>query len=211
MLLVKTPNIVKKLFPKLVWDVPTTNKEVYLTFDDGPTPEITNWVLAQLQQFNAKGTFFCIGKNIHENPEIFARLLQEGHSVGNHTNNHHNAWKVGYKCYIKNTLRAEEEIIDNYPAFKEKKLFRPPYGKFTPKIVNHLKQQQYTIVGWDIISEDYDATLSIEKVYNNVINHVQPGSIIVFHDSVKAFKNLKEVLPRVLTYLSDNGYTFKAL
>ncbi|GLB50986.1 polysaccharide deacetylase [Neptunitalea chrysea] len=212
MLLVKTPKIIKLLFQKLVWNIPANKKVVYLTFDDGPTKEITEWVLKQLEQYHAKATFFCIGKNITEEPEIFNKIIHAGHAIGNHTYNHLNAWKTNQKNYMNNVLQTEEVIKEYYPEFTEnRKLFRPPYGKFTPSLIKRLRKECYTIIAWDIISEDYDTTLTTEKVYNNVVNHVEPGSIIVFHDSKKAFKNLHNVLPKVLEHLSNKGYTFKAI
>lgn len=211
MLFVKTPKIVKRIFPKLIWEVPTVAKEVYLTFDDGPTPEITEWVLQQLALYNAKATFFCIGKNIDAEPDVFLKILAAGHTVGNHTHNHVNGWKVPAKPYLENTLKAEESILRRYPGFSNKKLFRPPYGKFTNRLVNGLLEYHYKIVAWDIITEDYDSRLQPEEVFNNVLKYVSPGSIIVFHDSVKAYNNLKVVLPKVLRFLNEQGYCFKAL
>lgn len=211
MLFVKTPYIVKQCFTKLTWDIPTREKEVYLTFDDGPTPEITEWVMDQLALYNAKATFFCIGKNIEENPDIFKKILQNGHSIGNHTYNHLNAWKTNSKTYLSNTKKTEESILKLYPDFAKHKLFRPPYGKFTPSLINQLKRSNYNIIAWDIISEDYDKNLPPEKVFNNVKNNISPGSIIVFHDSVKAFNNLEPVLPAVLYFLKEQGYTSRAL
>jgi len=211
MLLVKTPKLLKLLFAKLVWNMPTKEKVVYLTFDDGPTAEITEWALAQLKVFNAKATFFCIGKNIEAEPEIFKKIIDNGHTIGNHTYNHLNGWKNKTDYYIENTLKTEDTILKYYPEFTNKKLFRPPYGKFTPAIVRILKAKKYNIIAWDIITEDYNAKLPPEKVFNNVTKHVTPGSIIVFHDSVKAHKNLKAVLPKTLNYLHEQGYTFKKL
>lgn len=211
MLLVKTPKLFKILFPKLVWSIPARTKEVYLTFDDGPTPEITEWVLQQLALYNAKATFFCIGKNVDANPEVFKQIVDAGHSIGNHTQNHLNAWKVTKEQYLLNVKEAEGRIINLYPEFKSKKLFRPPYGRFTNAIVRQLKNDHYTVVAWDIITEDYDKKVSPEKVFQNVIKYVSPGSIIVFHDSVKAFGNLRQVLPKILQFLYLNGYQFSVL
>lgn len=211
MLFVKTPHIIKKLIPSVTWDIPTTEKVVYLTFDDGPTPEITEWVLAQLEVFNAKATFFCIGKNIEEHTDIFNKVVSAGHAIGNHTHNHLNAWKTSKENYLNNTLKAETTLLNKYPEFAQKKLFRPPYGKFTPAIIKQLKSNGNKVIGWDIISEDYDQKKTAEAVFNNVMNHITPGSIVVFHDSVKAFKNLEKVLPKVLQNLQQQGYRFKAI
>ncbi|SFU57797.1 Peptidoglycan/xylan/chitin deacetylase, PgdA/CDA1 family [Pustulibacterium marinum] len=211
MLFVKTPQFLKKIIPSVTWDIPTTEKVVYLTFDDGPTPEITEWVLDQLALFNAKATFFCIGKNIDANPKIFRKILSEGHSVGNHTYNHMNAWKTNKRIYLENSFKTENSILKLHPHFKSKKLFRPPYGKFTPSILKRLRKENYQVVGWDIITEDYDKNRTPSKVLLNVTKNITPGSIIVFHDSVKAFKNLEEVLPKTLTFLEKEGYVMKSI
>lgn len=211
MLFVKTPYIIKKLIPSVTWDIPTTEKVMYLTFDDGPTSEITEWVLNQLAIYNAKATFFCIGKNIEQHPEIFNKIITNGHSIGNHTHNHLNAWKTPKETYLANASKAEETLLNNYHEFATKKLFRPPYGKFTPAIVKQLRANGNQVIAWDIISEDYDQKKTAEAVCINVLTNVKPGSIVVFHDSVKAFKNLKTALPQVLKTLAHEGYTFKSL
>lgn len=207
---VKTPKIIAQVFSNLTWNIPTKEKVVYLTFDDGPTPDITQWVLEQLQQYNAKATFFCIGKNIANHPDIFHEIVQDGHSIGNHTHNHLNAWKTDVNNYITNTTQTEEEIRKHYPE-KPNKLFRPPYGKINLKSTKQLLKNGYKIIMWDILSADFDQKITKEKCLKNVLTNIDNGSIIVFHDSIKASKNLKYVLPKVLDKLHKEQYHFKAL
>ncbi len=203
---IKTHFIIKKLFPNLIWDIPNKEKKIYLTFDDGPTPEITQWVLAELEKHHAKATFFCIGKNIAAHPEIFNTIIEKGHSIGNHTYNHLNGWKTKTEHYIENSLLCENNISN-----LQSKLFRPPYGKITAAQAKELRQLGYKIIMWDVLSADFDQTISPEKCLENVLKNTQNGSIIVFHDSVKAYKNLEYVLPRALDYLTKNNYSFEKL
>ncbi|MEO1032425.1 MAG: polysaccharide deacetylase family protein [Bacteroidota bacterium] len=215
----KTPGFVKTLFPNFVWNVNTTKKELYLTFDDGPTPDITEWVLQTLKMYNAKATFFCIGKNIESNPEVFQKILIDGHSVGNHTYDHLKGWQCKTKMYVGNT-----ELTDSVMAFQVQnlkfandhnlgtlKLFRPPYGKFKTKQSKKLQRLGYRIILWDVLSYDWDKTVSEAICLKNVISAAKAGSIIVFHDSVKAARNLKYALPKVLDHYSAEGYAFKAI
>lgn len=196
------------LFPQYMWRKKTSQKKVYLTFDDGPTPVITPWTLDQLNQHNAKATFFCIGQNIDANPEIFRQLVDSRHIIGNHTDDHCNGWQTATTSYAKSVQKCTDKILRVIPSVS---YFRPPYGKITRKQAREVRSMGYTIVMWDIISGDYDADLSPEKCLENVIRKIRPGSIIVFHDSVKAFPNLEHVLPRTLEYLKENGYEFGAL
>jgi len=193
---IKTHKIIKRLFPKLIWDIPNNEKIVYLTFDDGPTIEVTNWVLNQLGIYESKATFFCIGKNIKQNPEIFNRIISDGHSVGNHTFNHLNGWKTPTDRYIDN---SKFEVQNS-------RLFRPPYGKIKPNQARELRNLGYKIIMWDVLSADFDEKITPEKCLNNVISNVESGSIIVFHDSIKAFRNLEYVLPKTLQFLKQNGF-----
>ncbi|HEX8561833.1 MAG TPA: polysaccharide deacetylase family protein [Flavobacterium sp.] len=204
----KTHKVVKLLLPKLVWDIPTIEKTVYLTFDDGPVPEITEWVLEQLSGYQAQATFFCIGDNIRKNGDVFELLRQSGHKIGNHTFNHRNGWKTRNEEYFENVHQCEILLAD---ANIEDKLFRPPYGKIKPSQSRKLRKMGYKIIMWDIISFDFSQSVSAEKCLENVLENVEPGSIIVFHDSVKAFNNLKYVLPKTLAYLKENGYTCAAV
>ncbi len=197
------------MFPNYVWDIATSKKELYLTFDDGPTPEITNWVLETLKQFNAKATFFCIGSNIEKHPEIFQNILNSGHAIGNHTQHHVKGWKTKTKAYLKEVDIAQSVI--NLEPKNQDYLFRPPYGQIKPKQGKKLIELGYKIIMWDVLSFDWEQEISEEKCLDNVISKSKKGSIIVFHDSIKASKNLTFVLPKVLEIFSKKGYKFKAL
>lgn len=209
---IKTPLVVKKMFPNYIWDIASANKTIYLTFDDGPTPEITNWTLNTLNKFNAKATFFCIGNNIEKHPVIFQNILEEGHSIGNHTHNHIKGWKTKTEAYLSNISKAQK-IIHSKKNDSDNtiNLFRPPYGKITTKQGNSLINKGYKIIMWDILSFDWDDKVSKETCLNNVIKKTTNGSIIVFHDSVKASKNLQYVLPKVLEHFSHLNYKFSAI
>ncbi len=203
MYLVKTPWWLKLLYGRqLTWNIPTKGKEIYLTFDDGPHPTITPFVLDQLRAYNAKATFFCIGKNVEQHPKVYRRIIDEGHKVGNHTYDHLNGWKTTDKDYFENISKASK-IIDSH-------LFRPPYGRITKFQAKHLSGL-FKIVMWDVLSADFDITISKEKCLANVLSNIQPGSIIVFHDSEKAFPRLEYVLPNVLQFLKDNNYNSKTI
>jgi peptidoglycan/xylan/chitin deacetylase (PgdA/CDA1 family) len=191
------PRFIQRLYPERVWAFSHVKDSVFLTFDDGPIPEITPWVLDELKKHNAKATFFCIGENVKKHPEIFQRILAEGHSVGNHTFNHLKGAKTETSTYIENTLLAEELI--------HSKLFRPPYGKITSKQAKILHEKGFKIVMWDIISYDFDANISEEQCLQNVLKNIKPGSVVVFHDSRKAEKNLRYVLPKVLEFIGEKG------
>lgn len=210
---IKTNSIIKKIFSKYVWDLPNNENKVYLTFDDGPTPQITEWVLEQLDQHNAKATFFFIGKNIEANASIFTKTINEGHAIGNHTFNHLNGWKTSTDEYSTNISLCDDAISDlTLDDSKNKsKIFRPPYGKITPKQAAKVLKKGYKIVMWDVLSADFDQTISREKCLGNVVSNVKPGSIIVFHDSVKAFKNLEYTLPKVLDYLDENNFIYETI
>ena len=181
-------------------------KEVYLTFDDGPIPVITPWVLEQLKIYNAKATFFCIGDNIRKHPDVFKQIINQKHRIGNHTFNHLKGWKYNTKTYLENILLAQE-LIPN----QGKKLFRPPYGKITLEQSKRLRNLNYTIIMWDVLSADFDKSLTAEDCIKNVLKKVTNGSIVVFHDSQKSFPRLKETLPKVLNELQKRGYIFKKI
>ena len=208
---IKTPVVAKKMFPNYIWDIPTTAKTIYLTFDDGPTPKITNWTLKTLKDFNAKATFFCIGKNIKKNPEIFQNILNDGHTIGNHTQNHIKGWKTSSKKYLKNIEEAKTSIEKQNPNIEPVRFFRPPYGQVTPKQGKKLIALGYKIVMWDVLSFDWDKNVSEATCLENVISKAKSGSIIVFHDSIKASKNMKYALPKVLEHFSNLNYTFSAI
>ncbi len=202
MYLVKTPKFIQNLFPNYTWKIPSTHKTVYLTFDDGPIPEVTPWVLEQLAAYQAKATFFCVGDNVQKHPQVFQQVIKEGHTVGNHTYNHLKGWSTDNVPYFHNVRHCAHLVKSS--------LFRPPYGKMKPKQRQFL-QRHYRIVMWDILSGDFDPTISNEQCLNNVMRNVEAGSIIVFHDSLKAEEKLRYVLPKVLEQLSAQGYTFEAL
>ncbi|MCF7567455.1 polysaccharide deacetylase family protein [Sabulilitoribacter arenilitoris] len=215
---VKTPLLVKRMFPNYIWDIPTTNKTIYLTFDDGPTPEITNWTLNVLKQYDAKASFFCIGNNIEEHPRIFQDILNGGHVIGNHTHNHIKGWKTKTKDYLNNISEAQNVINSQITNSKNSELrtqnselFRPPYGQIKPKQGKKLIELGYKIIMWNVLSFDWDAKVSPKNCLNNVISKTTNGSIIVFHDSIKASKNMKYALPKVLEYFSGKGYRFESL
>ncbi|TXD82416.1 polysaccharide deacetylase family protein [Subsaximicrobium wynnwilliamsii] len=255
---VKTPWLFRKIFPNYVWNVKTDEKIIYLTFDDGPTPEVTDFVLDTLNAHQAKATFFCIGNNVEKHPKLFQRILAEGHRVGNHTQNHTKGWETTTAAYLQDVAAAEgiiqdskfkvqglgfevqdsgfnteisrqnskakntskvslEDLGDNQQSSIDNlqssipKLFRPPYGLIKPAQSKQLMQLAYKIVMWDVISFDWEQELSEEKCLQNVISNTESGSIIVFHDSIKASKNMMYALPRMLAYFSEKGFRFESL
>lgn len=211
---VGVPKFIRKLYPERIWEIPTEKEEVFLTFDDGPIPEVTLWVLDLLAKFNAKATFFCIGDNILKNPTVFNQILSEGHTVGNHTHNHLKGWKTTTNLFVENVERCQKaivETIDNNNKYPNSTLFRPPYGKMTSTQAKMLQAKGYKIIMWSILSYDYDAKTSGEQCLNNVLENIRPGSIVVFHDSLKAEKNLRYALPKVLENLNSQGFIFKDL
>jgi peptidoglycan/xylan/chitin deacetylase (PgdA/CDA1 family) len=204
---IKTPWIAKKFFPGYIWDLPAEDQSVYLTFDDGPHPVITPWVLDQLKEYSAEATFFCIGNNVQQFPEVYNRILEEGHAVGNHSFRHLNGWKTEEEEYLDDISKATE--------FIDSKLFRPPYGRIRQaqarKVPEAMKHADAKIIMWDVLSADFDDGFTDEGCYNNVVEHTVAGSIIVFHDSEKAYGKLKKVLPKVLQHLSTSGFHFKKI
>lgn len=202
----KTPNFIQRLFPNYIWKKASLSKIIYLTFDDGPTPVITQWTLDTLKQYNAKATFFCIGDNIKKHPDIFKSVINNGHTIGNHTFNHLKGWCTKTKQYIENTEKAQQLINP-----ENNNLFRPPFGKIKRNQAKQLINKGYKIVMWSVLSYDWESGITPEKCLKNVIKHSTSGSIIVFHDSVKASKNMQYALPKVLEYYSKKGYQFKSL
>jgi peptidoglycan/xylan/chitin deacetylase (PgdA/CDA1 family) len=199
MLFVKTPVLIMKLFPELIWHFATRgNREdnkIYLTFDDGPTPEVTPWVLDNLRKYDAKGTFFCLGRNVDRYPDIYRQIRQEGHAVGNHTYSHLKGSTTRNSEYINDIELAGHDI--------DSKLFRPPYGRFKKSQIRELRKD-YKIVMWNVLSGDYDPKINPEKCYSNISENIRPGSIIVFHDSFKAWDNLYHTLPNMLERYSGD-------
>ncbi|MEO6760033.1 MAG: polysaccharide deacetylase family protein [Saprospiraceae bacterium] len=202
MYLVKTPKFVQALLPAYTWTVPTRERVLYLTFDDGPIPELTAWVLDMLQRYAAKATFFCVGDNVLRHPDVYARVLREGHSVGNHTFNHLNGWKTPGPAYLHNVRRCAR-VVDS-------RLFRPPYGRLMPAQRKFI-ERHFRIIMWDVLSGDFDQQITPQQCLENVLENAGPGSIVVLHDSRKAEKNLRYVLPAILEYFAGNGYRFEAL
>ena len=209
--LVQTPKFVQRMFPKRIWAFPNDEQNIYLTFDDGPIPEVTPWVLDLLKKHQAKATFFCIGDNVKKHPEIFDRMVREGHAIGNHTFHHLNGRKTNHKDYLANVAKAQEVLenrISNYtPGVITSEvtkdclhpiLFRPPYGQLTASQARAIQQKGYKIVMWNVLSMDYDQKTSEESCFENVAKNLDPGSVVVFHDSLKAKKNMQYTLPKIL-------------
>lgn len=198
MLIVRPPSLLTRALHRMTWDLHGDHREVYLTFDDGPTPVVTPWVLERLDEAGAKGTFFCLGRNVDKHPEIYEQILTRGHSVGNHSYSHLKGFRSSVRRYMDD-INLASDMIDS-------KLFRPPYGRIFPGQVKAVLEQ-YDIIMWDVLSIDYNQGLSGERVLQNVTRNVKPGSIIVFHDSDKASENLYYALPRTLEFLKEEGYS----
>lgn len=199
-----SPFWLKALFPRYKWHVSTKEKKIFLTFDDGPIPEITEFVIATLKQYNAKATFFCIGDNVRKHPAIFKEILDQGHSVGNHTFNHMNGWKSEDAEYMDNIALCEKQLNLNT------NLFRPPYGRMKKSQSRKLPAHK-EIIMWDVLSGDFSPAVAPETCLRKSIKHARPGSIVLFHDSLKAAKNMQYALPRFLDHFTKEGYRFEAL
>ncbi|MCQ0110366.1 Peptidoglycan/xylan/chitin deacetylase, PgdA/CDA1 family [Zhouia amylolytica] len=212
-LFIKTPFWAKLIFNRLTWHIESDEKTLYLTFDDGPIPGVTELVLDTLKVYNAKATFFCIGENIEKHPKIFKRILSEGHQIGNHTQNHLNAREVDTDTYMENFISCEQTIKKHLPSTQVDlpKLFRPPYGRTTFKTRNRILNRGYKMIMWDVLSADYMEELPPEACLNNVLHNTSNGSIIVFHDSLKAKKNLIYTLMGTLAHFTKKGYVFKSI
>jgi peptidoglycan/xylan/chitin deacetylase (PgdA/CDA1 family) len=198
----RVPEIIQSFFPEFVWKIATDQPIIYLTFDDGPTPDVTDKVLEYLNQYNARATFFCIGKNVEANPSLYQSIINAGHSVGNHTYNHKNGWNTPNTVYFDN--------IDKCRMVVNSHLFRPPYGKIKSSQIAFLKNH-YKIIMWNVLSGDFDQTLSKERCLNNVLKLTKAGSIVVFHDSIKASERMVYALPKVLEYFTEKGYKFESI
>jgi peptidoglycan-N-acetylglucosamine deacetylase len=203
----KTPNTVQRIFSSFIWKNPQPNPTIYLTFDDGPIPELTPFILKLLAQYDAKATFFCVGDNIRKHSEIFKNVIEQGHQVGNHTYNHLNAWKTDKHTYLENIELCKQEFDKNGVSCN---LFRPPYGKLSFNLRKDIIKD-YQIVMWDVLSYDFDQTISPENCLKSSIKYTQNGSLIVFHDNIKATKNIEYALPRYLEYFSEKGFVFDKL
>lgn len=202
---IKTPLWLMKLYSDCIWKMPGDEKIIYLTFDDGPHPAATPFVLNALKKHNAKATFFCIGKNILDQPEVYTRIISEGHAVGNHTFNHLNGWKTKDDVYMNNIAEAKKHI--------DSSLFRPPYGRITRFQLKLLSSSQFKLksIMWTVLSGDFDIKLTKEKCLRNVLNNSGSGTIVVFHDNEKAFDKLEFTLPKVLEYFTQKGYRFEKI
>ena len=234
MIMVKPPYLVRKIYSSLVWRFSSEGQKIYLTFDDGPVPEITPWVLDELKKHNAKATFFCVGQNVEKYPEIYKRIISEEHSVGNHTYDHLNGWKTKDAKYFESIKKCADALSAFSPSTWERdgvRLFRPPYGKLKKsqikKIESRDKSQdprannldssiltldaKFKIIMWDVLSYDFDKNTTPEECYTNVVKHTQAGSIVVFHDSDKAQDNLRYTLPKVFEYYTAKGYSFTSI
>ncbi len=181
---------------------------VFLTFDDGPIPMVTDFVLSELRKFDAKATFFCIGNNVEEHPEVLTKVLSEGHTIGNHTFNHISGWENGNAEYFKDFEKCEATLLKKGI---DSKLFRPPYGKISSAQSKQIIDKGYQIVMWNVLTADFDTSISPEKCLQNAIKNIRPGSIVIFHDSEKAFPNLKYALPKTLGFIQSKGWKCKAL
>ncbi len=204
MLIEQPPKLYRMLFPKSVWRIPLEGKKmVYLTFDDGPIPEVTPWVLDILDKYKIKATFFCVGDNVQKHPDVYRDILERGHKVGNHTYNHLQGWKSFGTKFVNNVKKGSGLI--------QSKLFRPPHGHMFLYQLTHLYHLGYKTIMWDVVTRDYSNRMTPQQVYNNVKKYTREGSIIVFHDSLKAEKNLHYALPHSIEWLLKEGYTFGAI
>ncbi|MDR0661490.1 MAG: polysaccharide deacetylase family protein [Prevotellaceae bacterium] len=195
----RPPKLLKRLFPSLIWNFPEeeVGRTIFLTFDDGPTPEVTPRVLDTLDKYEAKATFFCLGKNVEQHPEVYNEIRGRGHAVGSHSYSHQKGWGMSLSRYIEDYNFSD--------SFIETNLIRPPYGRITPRQAKVLSER-YKIIMWDVLTHDYSRTVSRKGCLKAVTKHARPGSIIVFHDSKKAEKNLIYALPRALEFLKKEGY-----
>jgi peptidoglycan/xylan/chitin deacetylase (PgdA/CDA1 family) len=203
--LVKTPWWLKKIYAGCTWEMNKAEKIIYLTFDDGPHPVITHFVLDELKKYGARASFFCIGKNVISYPEVYARIIDEGHSVGNHTHNHLNGWHTNDADYLDDISLAKKYIDSN--------LFRPPYGKIRFFQLKQLAMPRFKLmtVMWSVLSGDFDPSVTKEKCLQHVLLHARNGSIVVFHDSEKAFEKMQFALPKLLQYFSEKGFRFERI
>lgn len=201
--LVRSPWWLKRIYGSCLWDMPAAGGKVYLSFDDGPHPEVTPWVLDQLAASGARASFFCIGDNVRKYPEVYQRILAEGHSVGNHSYHHLNGWKHTDADYLHD-IRQAATLIDS-------PLFRPPYGRIRLRQVRALRAMGMQPVMWSVLSGDFDPELSRERCADHVLRHMTPGSIVVFHDSLKALHKMQYALPLVLDRIGEQGWVAEKL
>ena len=197
----KPPKFIRWLMPDLIWEM-KDRSAVYLTFDDGPTPGITEWILSTLDKYDAKATFFVLGQNAEMYPDLYRRIVEAGHRIGNHTYSHQKGWGMSLERYI--------EDVDFANDLLHTELFRPPYARITPAQARALAKR-YKLVMWDVLSRDYNRALSPRTCLRNVTRYLEGGSIVVFHDSEKSFRNMSYALPRTLQVVRDMGLTCKAI
>ncbi|MBE6268519.1 MAG: polysaccharide deacetylase family protein [Bacteroidaceae bacterium] len=202
MFIEQVPPFFRRLYPQAIWRMDPDEKAVYLTFDDGPIPEVTPWVLSVLARYNVKATFFMVGDNVHKFPDEYRMVVEGGHRIGNHTFNHKKGIFIKTKRYVEN--------VDYADAFLHTNLFRPPHGIIRRTIFNELRKR-YKVVMWDVVTRDYSFRLYGEDVLANIKKYVRNGSIITFHDSMRSYTNLKYALPRSIEWLLEQGYTFKVI
>ncbi len=205
----KMPKVIQKFHPNYTWHKSREKKVLYITFDDGPIPEVTDFVLKTLEQFDAKATFFCVGDNVRKNPKQFEAIVEKRHVIANHTFNHLNGWDTDVNEYIRNISDCAEVINDTTKNYSQK-IFRPPYGRIK-KGQYELLKNDYEVIMWDVLTGDFDGNLDKEKCLSESIKATSNGSIIVFHDSIKAKENMMYVLPEFLAHFSQLGYTFEGL
>lgn len=204
----RSPFFFPWLYADLIWRIPTQEKKLYLTFDDGPVPTVTEFVLTELEKAKAKATFFCIGDNVRKHPEVFRKIIKDGHAIGNHTFNHLKGWNTPLKTYVDNVKLCDSQLkADNSQLSIQ--LFRPPYGRIKRSQIKALKE--YKIIMWDVLAHDYSKNISPDRCLKGSIAATRPGSIIVFHDSLKAEKNMSYALPRFLDHFSNKGFTFEGI
>lgn len=219
----KTNFLMRALYPDFIWKIPTKEKEIFLTFDDGPIPEITEFVLEELNKYQAKATFFCIGGNIEKYPSVFQNIVNQQHTIGNHTFNHLKGWDTEDDVYVDNFKKCEEIIVDRCSLFdvrdttienRQSKIgnrkFRPPFGRIKRNQAKEILKS-HEIIMWDVLTGDYDQNLSKELVLSKTLQYTIQGSIVLFHDSIKASKNMMYALPIVLEHFSEQGFSFKSM
>ncbi|MGA0558170.1 polysaccharide deacetylase family protein [Larkinella sp. VNQ87] len=204
MFLYKTNFLLRTVFPRYQWRVRTTEKVIYLTFDDGPIPEVTEFVLETLEKYGAKATFFCIGDNVRKHPGVFRRVQQGGHSIGNHTFNHLNGWKTDDSPYLDNFRQCQQQL--GLPT----RLFRPPYGRMKRSQATEVLKT-HDVIMWDVLTGDFSLSLTPDVVLAKTLKYTESGSIVLFHDSIKAWPRMSHALPHVLDHFSTRGYRFEAL
>ena len=199
---VTTPKFIQALFPSLVWRKETLDKEIWLTFDDGPSPQVTTWILSVLKKEKIKATFFLVGQQIEEFPKLTGAIINDGHTIANHSYSHKNGWLTNKEKYLEDIEKCQELMPNN-------KLFRPPYGKITKSQITALKDR-YEIILWDVLSYDFQKNISTKRVQENIIKNTKAGSIILLHNNNVSFKNLYPILEKTIQQLKKEGYNFSA-